>query len=357
MSHLTSFGVVDAVDRSQWLAAWERSAAREPALHPTYAALFANTGDETVCLSYVDEGGSVLFPLLLRSIPNTQLCAIDAASPYGYGGPTVAGTPDAGAFWDAVDAWARDRGIVSLVARLSLFDSTLVPWRGEVLMVMENVVRSLGDRDDALLASYEHKVRKNVHRAQREGLRVEISTAPSRFNEFYRIYIDTMVRRGASAAFRFPESFFETIHNEMPGTFLYGHVLHNDVVIASELVLRSNVCLYSFLGGTDELYFPLRPNDFLKHTLIEWGAEHHLSAFVLGGGPAPNDGVFRYKRSFAPTGVMPFHIGTRVYRPETYDALARARLRARTPGRTSALSALPFFPSYRADSPRAAIDD
>jgi CelD/BcsL family acetyltransferase involved in cellulose biosynthesis len=344
-SHL--FSVLEArsdADRARWLAAWTAHARGEPAWHPTYAVRFANPADRVVCALYEDGGGTVLFPFMVRAIPDW---GHDAITPYGYGGPLRSGTPNTDRFWDAFDAWAASEGLVTFVARLALFEDYLVPWRGEVRTVMENVVRDLGDPSDVLFASYEHKVRKNVHRAQREGLVAEVAEGFTRFEDFHRIYLGTMGRRGAASGFHFPREFFAALEAEMPAQLVTAHVLYQGSVVSSELVLRSDRHLYSFLGGTDERFFPMRPNDLLKHEVIEWGTRQGLAGYVLGGGPEAGDGIFRYKRSFAPHGVRPFRIGTRVFRPDAYDALVVERRRQASEASLEWMPSPSFFPAYR----------
>ena len=52
-----------------------------------------------------------------------------------------------------------------------------------------------------------------------------------------------------------------------------------------------------------------------------------------------DDGIFRYKRSFAPHGLVPFFVGRRVLEPELYAELTE---------RAGGASDGAFFPAYRA---------
>ena len=97
--------------------------------------------------------------------------------------------------------------------------------------------------------------------------------------------------------------------------------------------------MYSYLGGTDEEYFAYRPNDFLKYHIIRWGFEHGYRQFVLGGGYGADDGIFRYKKSFAPEGIVRFYTGQAVFDSTGYDALCALRTDLPNSG---------FFPRYRA---------
>jgi hypothetical protein len=299
--------------------------------HPEYVRLF----EDGRALCAVDDG--VLYPFLLRELPLGAEGA-DIVTPYGYGGAFRTGPVGPDAFWAAFDAWAAAQGVVSELVRFSLFRDRLLPYPGEREQRLVNVVRDLGPREDELWMDYEHKVRKNVKKALRSGLHAEIDETGERLDDFLRIYDQTLDRRLAPGRYRFPRTFFERIRDRLPGQFVYAHVLHGDRVVSSELALLSATSAYSFLGGTDEESFVLRPNDLLKVELIRWAKAAGKQRLVLGGGFEGEDGIFRYKRSFAPHGLVPFEIGTRILRPDAYAELTERAGGAREPG---------FFPAYR----------
>nr|WP_240148372.1 GNAT family N-acetyltransferase [Diaminobutyricibacter tongyongensis] len=214
---------------------------------------------------------------------------------------------------------------------------------GTVEVRQDNVVCDLGLEPDALWMSFDQKVRKNVKKAQRSGVVVEVDTTGSRFDEFIAIYEATMDRRGADGGYYFQREFFEAIHREMPGQFAYFHALLDGAVISTELVLLSQESGYSFLGGTLDHAFAVRPNDLLKYEVMRWLAESGRRWFVLGGGYEAGDGIFRYKRAFAPNGIRPFAVGMRIIDPDSYRRLVEHRQAEQAePLRQG------FFPEYRA---------
>ena len=191
---------------------------------------------------------------------------------------------------------------------------------------------------DEMLMDFEHKVRKNLKKAEASGLEIRIDTAGHDLTDFLRIYRATMDRNHAENEYYFSEDFYRQI-NTMNGHFAYFHVLYQGMVISTELVLMGTDTMYSYLGGTDEEYFAHRPNDFLKYHIIRWGFEHGYRQFVLGGGYGADDGIFRYKKSFAPEGIVRFYTGQAVFDSTGYDALCALRTDLPNSG---------FFPRYRA---------
>jgi hypothetical protein len=349
----------DPNDFNDWLAVWDGWARREVFAHPGYLRLFALHGDIARCAVWtLDNGAFVLYPFVCRSLSPTPIggdreqTMVDIITPYGYGGPYTWNLSESAAaahvFWAYFDDWATGQSVVSEFVRFSLFSEDLLPYPGERREYSQNVVRSL-DLDEAVMwMDFEPKVRKNVKKAQRSRVSIEIDTAGTGLEAFLDLYYSTMDRREADTSYYFPRTFFEAIHRDLFGHFAYFHAIHESQVVSTELVLISAENVYSFLGGTNREAFDVRPNDLLKYEIIRWSQSQGKKRFVLGGGREPDDGIFRYKRSFAPRGVVPFVTGQRILREDLYEALVEGRrILAQAEGRiwneqTS------FFPAYRA---------
>lgn len=342
-------------DHRRWIGLWESWPRREVFAHPNYVTLFADGDARAYCAALGTDDGGILYPFILRTLDREPYWtaelppATDVTSPYGYGGAFAWGTGTgalAAGFWAEVDAWLRERQVVSEFVRFSLFGEDLLEYPGEIREASTNVVRTLDPRDD-LWTEFEHKVRKNVKKAQRSGVEVELDPVGERLDDFLALYAHTMTRRAASASYRFPKAFFEAIRDGLGGQFMFVHALHGGVMASSELVLVSAERVYSFLGGTRGDAFDVRPNDLLKVEIMRWARAAGKTSFVLGGGYEPDDGIFRYKRSFAPRGLVPFFVGHRVLDDRAYRALVDRR-RAWSAATGQAWSPRAgYFPAYR----------
>lgn len=346
----------DPDDYDSWLSMWRKWPEREVGAHPAYGDLFKGSGDRVLCASYVSpDNGSILYSFILREIPqhlvtgNQREPFRDTVTPYGYGGPHTWNVSDvekaSAEFWKLFDDWAHHNNIVSEFIRFGLFPHLLLPYPGDTVSRSTNIIRSLEIDDEAIFQSFEKKVRKNVRKAERSGLRVEIDEHGARIDDFLSIYSGTMERRNATNSYRFPRTFFESIHDKLSGHFAYAYVLLDNTIISTELLLVSELTVYSFLGGTDGNFFEVRPNDLLKHEVIRWARSKGKTSYVLGGGALPNDGIERYKRSFAPDGAVDFTTGQRVLQPDAYQQLVKAR-QTQQPD-ADPLEGSDFFPEYR----------
>lgn len=262
----------------------------------------------------------------------------DFATPYGYGGWILEGVGDKTPLFAAYTDWCRGNGIISEFIRFSPLNDRINPHYGELVPRSHDIVRNLDIPMEEIYMDFEHKVRKNVKKAETSGLKIQIDTCGSCMRDFLSIYYRTMDRNHAEGTFYFDEAFFRQI-NAMTGNYLYFNALLDGKVISTELVMLGANVMHSYLGGTDSEYFPLRANDFLKYHIIRWGHEHNYKSFILGGGYGKDDGIFRYKKSFAPQGIVRFYTGHAVFDQEKYQDLLARR---------ADLSESPFFPRYRA---------
>ncbi len=299
--------------------------------------LFFYEGDEVRAVSVMMKRDVAKDPHFAGKLPEGKY--FDFATPYGYGGWLLEGEGDTASLLSSYWDWCRENRIVSEFVRFSLFSGGQNWYYGKTVSRQDNIVRSLDMPAEAIFADFEHKVRKNVKRAETVGLQFLVDPEGDHLEEFLSIYYRTMDRNHAENGYYFKEEFFRQI-NTLEGHRCFFHVLFEDRVISTELALLGGGRMYSYLGGTDSDCFQYRPNDFLKWNMIRWGAEHGYRAFVLGGGYGSDDGIYRYKKSFAPRGAMPFYTGQTIFDQPAYETLLSMR--------TDLPEGSGFFPRYRA---------
>jgi len=352
--HLTVLSAAIPAQQRAWLDLWMRWPEREPAAHPGYLAALASPDERPMC-AVLDLGdGGIIYPFQMRDIDLAAGLSggyRDITGPvFGYTGAFKWNTGDdiADTFWSEFAVWARQERIVSSFVRLSLFEHDLLAFDGRVRVVQPNVVRDLQHPEDVLWRDMDQKVRKNVRRARDEGVVIVSDTNWEHLDAFVQIYLSTMERRNAAPRYRFALGFFGELLSAVPDSVQLYLARVGSTFISAELILTSTHHAYSFLGGTLDDAFPLRPNDLLKYEIILALREQGLTDFVLGGGPQPGDGIFRYKRSFAPGGVVDFKVGEKIFDSEVYGALVRHRAALSETQGSPWTPSPEFFPAYRA---------
>jgi len=353
-------------DRAEWISLWSKSKVRRPHDHPGFLEAMRLPGERPMAIACLLDGCLLcLYPFNLfhlAQLPFVQQLGsspgVDIVSPYGYGGATYEG--------DGVDRQIAEESleyvlklfftrmnVVSEFVREDIFSDHLTPRHdGERLVQQQNVVVDLQVTMEEHWLRYAPKVRKNVHRAEEAGLKVEIGNGESFLEPFLNIYYETMKRRHANDYFFLAREKLQLLHDSLQpvGGLQYALVFLQERVVAAELLLLSADTLYSFLGGTDADYFAQRPADLLKHKVIAWGHQQGYARFVLGGGLKQGDGLFQFKRAFEPGGLMDFCVRRIVWNNEKYDLLVTDREKWEVEQGRTWQPEPGFFPTYRAES-------
>lgn len=261
----------------------------------------------------------------------------DLITPYGYGG-FIGSITDWNELNRCYNSYCKENSYVCEFVRFGIFSEYYRYYDGEKETRTHNVVRSLEMPLNEMWMDFRAKVRKNVKRANSNNLEIIIEPGGDYLKDFLRIYYATMDRTDAENEFYFSEEFYQNL-DRMKDNVMYFHVVYEGKIISTELVIYGSENCYSYLGGTDREYFDLRPNDFLKYEIIKWAKDKGLKNFVLGGGYGADDGIFNYKQSLAPNGVVDFYIGRKIFNKEAYEKLVTLR-------KGDALNEK-FFPIYR----------
>jgi hypothetical protein len=338
------------IDRDEWISIWQKWKGKEVFAHPDYLDLYTDDKSEACCAILQTDGAAVIYPFIKRDLSHEPYCKeklFDITTAYGYGGVYAFGKWNGEMiefFCKEFASWAKKSNIVCEFIRFALDSPTReFYYMGECVLNNQNVVVDLALSAEEMWSNFKHKVRKNVNRAKSHNLRLEFDEKGYRLDDFLDIYYGTMNRRGASQVYYFPREYFEAIIQKLKGQFLFCHAFYGDKMISTELVLVSDNNIYSFLGGTYDEFFEMRPNDLLKFEIINWGRNNGKKRFVLGGGYAPMDGIFQYKQAFAPEGVVSFFIGKKVFNPQKYNELTDCKKSLKNswiPNET-------YFPLYR----------
>jgi hypothetical protein len=348
------YEVLGLDSRDKWLDLLERWEGPKPDIHyrPEYCSLYGDSGEPRlfVCREGPD---AVIYPFLLRRLNliadltgKSEKELYDITTPYGYGGPL--GTRGAGKIlWERFhlhfDKYCADEKIVTEFVRYHplLENHRQADKHMEVEKVSSVVCVDLQRTEEEIWSGYKSNNRRNIKKACREGLEVTLEEQPGHFQDFLSIYNHTMERNEAKPFYYFKREFYGLIHSDLKGHFLYAHTMRNGEVISTELLLFNDTYIHSFLGGTTEQFFECRPNNLLKHEVINWAKNKGIRYFVLGGGYREGDGLFRYKRSFSRDGVLPFYIGKKVHNRKAMNMLNQLLVPDGCPDKVN------FFPRYR----------
>ena len=342
--------VVELTEKTKWNKIVKSFSNYDVFYLPEYVEAFKMHGDGEPILFYYNDGKTKAMNVIMkRDIAKTEFFNdkleenkyFDLSSPYGYGGFIIEGEGSKNVN-KCYEEYCQKNNIICEFVRFHLLENYQEKYDGEAINLKHNIVRKLDMNPEEMLMDFEHKVRKNIKKANRNNLQIQIDENGDTLDEFLKIYYSTMDRNNAEQEYYFDKSFFKKL-NEMKENIVYFNVLYEEKVISTELVIYSPNNCYSYLGGTLSEYFDLRPNDFLKYEIIKWAYNKGIKNFILGGGyGSEDDGIYRYKKSFAPNGIYDFYIGKKIFDKEIYEKLVNIRQQNEKIENTN------FFPLYRA---------
>lgn len=349
MAKMTEYAVTDAEQWNQIVRSFENYDVFYLSEYVTAFMHEEKKNGTPILLLYEHDSDRAINVVFRRDVANDEKFSekipqdtfFDLISPYGYGG-----------FWGKIEdhdtlnrtynAYCAANGYICEFVRFELFSDYHLHYDGETEIRTHNVVRNLEMPLDEMWMDFKQKVRKNVKRAQQNHLDIIIENTDEHLQDFLDIYYSTMERSNAEREYYFSKEFYKTL-NQMRENIMYFHVLHEERIISTELVIYGAENCYSYLGGTFRDYFNLRPNDFLKYEIIKWAKAKGLKNFVLGGGCGADDGIFQYKTCLAPKGIVDFYIGRKIFDEEKYQTLVEIRAKENPACRDSS-----YFPKYRA---------
>jgi hypothetical protein len=297
----------------------------------------------------------IIVPCIVRSVDGRFL---DAVSPYGYSGIYVApdcSPQDLRQFWQRINEYWRELGMVAMFYRFRPFDQASVDAAAildglTLTYRADTVTVPVGHGPDQVWSEMEGRSRTAIRKAANAGLRGELRQATAADiapgSSFRRLYEETMRRVASSTNYFFLEGYYEQLHTGLRDALMLAQVRDSDgTVVATSLVLAHRRLVHYHLAGSSVDGGRQGANNLLLWTILEWAADNGLQLVHLGGGLRRDDNLFRFKRSFGGERT-PFSTGATVTDPASYDVLVHQR--ADQLGiATSQLLERGWFPAYR----------
>ncbi|MBI2924452.1 MAG: GNAT family N-acetyltransferase [Verrucomicrobia bacterium] len=150
---------------------------------------------------------------------------------------------------------------------------------------------------DELSARCDSSVRRAIRKAEREGVRVELSTSLESLRHFYRLYCQTRRKHGLPPqTFRF----FETIHRHVLSCDqgLVALAWYRAVPIAGALFCHLGRKAVFKFGASREGFLPLRGNNLVMWEAIKWYVRNGFSVLHFGRTSLANAGLRAFKHGW-----------------------------------------------------------
>ena len=146
----------------------------------------------------------------------------------------------------------------------------------------------------ALFGNLHPMHRRNIKKAQKSGVRIEISANQKQLDDFYQLHMKNRRRQGIPVQ---PKKFFNLLQNKLLNQGL-GFILSaylDDECIAAYIFLHWGETLTYKFGASNPERHNLRPNNLMMWEGIRWGCENGYCILDLGRSSISNVGLRRFK--------------------------------------------------------------
>lgn len=160
-----------------------------------------------------------------------------------------------------------------------------------------NLVLNLESGKDVLWETMHKERRRNILRAQREGLVFSEVSTESGIQGIISLIKETYRRKRVPLT---SSEIFSNAKTTLGSNVRFFAAYSGNVIVAGQVRLCYGSLVYAWYAGSDDSYFKLRPNDFLMWNVILWACDHGFKSFDFGGGGEPGKeyGVRDYKLKY-----------------------------------------------------------
>ena len=291
-----------------------------------------------VLINYGSDDSGLIYALIIQDIALHQKFQgvipngifYDAESPYGYGGPLFYGDFEVteaimADFRSSLKKLCRNEGIITQFIRFYhlMFEkrSTLIADR--IGMHKNTIYMDTSDKD-RVTAQLDSQYRRKIRKAAEAGVKI-VTDQGERIDDFIRLYNATMEMHQADDFYFFSKEYYEYLICHFQEHLILFYAYLDDKAVGASLYLYDQRYMHFHLGGRDVNAPNVPFENLIMVEAAKWANEHGIQKLHLGGGLSDQDSLFRYKKKFNKTGMLPFYIGRSIFDEEKYAQLMRVR--------------------------------
>lgn len=291
-------------------------------------------GDTAELFVFGDERQYVYYPYFKKPLSSLALgkrSAVDLAGYYDvssswyYGGPIVKCATDhkllAQNFIAAFSTYARQSKFVTEFVRFDPNIANHLPFQDHYAIEenRETVYIDLTRDTGEIWSGFTTANRRNIRRAEHEGVHCEPTSAVDDWRTFAMIYAEEMLRKEGPQHLRFSHDFFLDLRQTLGHTCQLIAARYEGELAGGFIVLHDDSYAFHFLSASRPEFWGKRVNNRLFYGAIMWARHRGLRILDFMGG---REGVFRFKAGFSPLRGI-FRVAKKVHIKELYDEISR----------------------------------
>lgn len=252
----------------------------------------------------------------------------DLETPYGYGGPLTdnehISDNSQKLFLSELTEYCINVGIISQFVRFHplLANHNLVPAAIETRYMRDTIFMDTSS-PELIMSNMDSKNRNMVRKAQKNGVQIA-KTSINDYLDFLSMYEETMARDNADEYYTFHKDYFNQQKALENNAIIFYASIEGKPIAGSIIYFNDRFAHYHLSGSRSE-YRQYAPSNLLLYEVACWASEKGIKQFHLGGGMAPDDSLFGFKKQFNKNGRLPFVVGRTIFNHEQYNKLLSLR--------------------------------
>jgi hypothetical protein len=316
---------------------------------PEWGKLFQEHDRGEICVfEFKNKLGHIYYQFIKRPVPYSYLgkTYFDTVTTYGFNGPIILEFDSKTKerllmdFDEAFQKYCVNQCIISEYVRFNPWLKNHLDFE-KIYLIKYNNYTLFTDLTvhDFFTDEFSCKVRNQIRKARKSGIKIEFDYMGVSINEFQRLYQKMTEKNNVSEYYLFDTAFlvnsFKTLENKQ---FII-NALFEDKYISSAIFLHYGNYIHYHLSANDPQYYPLCANSLILYEGCNWGLNHGKLQMHLGG--AFSEELFRFKRKFTKNGICDYYIGKKIRNLEIYNELVKIKLQ------NDAIINKDYFPLYR----------
>ena len=155
----------------------------------------------------------------------------------------------------------------------------------------------LTQNEQELLSSFRSSTKRNINKAIKEGVVIDICNSLESIKEFYRLHCITRKHHGLPPQpFYFFKKIYEHIISKKKGFVVLASFKQRAISGAVYFHFRDQA-IYKY-GASDKSYQKLRANNLVMWEAIKWYAQNGFKHFSFGRTDLDHEGLLQFKRGW-----------------------------------------------------------
>jgi lipid II:glycine glycyltransferase (peptidoglycan interpeptide bridge formation enzyme) len=158
----------------------------------------------------------------------------------------------------------------------------------------------MSKKEDELFSSFRDSTKRNIKKAIKEGVKMEITQSLDAIRNFYRLNCLTRKEHGLPPQpFRFFEQVYRHVLSQNMGVVVLAS--HSDRYIAGALFVHFGERAIFKYGASDKQYQHHRANNLVMWEAIRWYSRNGYQSLCFGRTEPDNEGLLQFKRGWNAT--------------------------------------------------------